>query len=339
MTASLSPVQDSRRGLLDSRFDPLNFRRYRRPSADDMMIVESLSSLLRRTLRDSDSTFEHHVKSFEDVIPLNLGPQVSTVARLQSLALMRQKSFFELKWGSNIREADKDLCVHIMQDMVSKMDAASRDEVFQRLCFPRKRRAPDDDMNAAQSKSKQNAKHTRLNARFRQKGKQHPGTAYKLPINATQAKPRDEVGSSATKLSTDLSKKVNPTVVGESTLHIRCPSCPICNKVITVKKKRSYSHTNQKGAFYYIFQCCNKEFSHLSSLPKLRKFKKLEPACELHEWTFRNDKWRLYCRGREWTRCQHCEALFLSYTGKDQYHTKSECPLSKFAAQHCELVD
>ena len=381
---SISRVRKKRGDVSSVGSEMSIYQKSKFPVADDRAILDSFSRLLL-TLRNSDSSSGHPVQTFdaggfsnksplfEDVIPLNLGPEVSTSMRLKTLLQMQQKSYFKVNWGPNIQKNAKDLCVHIIQDLLSNMDAGSRDEVFQKIYFSRKRRAPDIVMHTSQLNANQQVKQPRLNAWFKQNGKQNPGAlrqlpiaatqtntdhklrietsqtntahavrsdarqnnvAHELPIDATQIEPRDEVGSSAIKSSPNVSKTVDPTNIGDHTFSILRPTCPICNQVVTTKNKRLYSHTNQKGAFYYIFKCCNKEFSHLGSLPKLKKFKKLLPPRNLGEWSFRNNKWRLYCRGREWTRCQHCEALFFSYTGKNQYHTKSECPLSK-----CELIE
>lgn len=387
---SISVVRKKRRDVSSAGSDNLNSRKSKLSAIEERAI-----SRLLLTLRNSDSssgnsvkTFgdvippnfgpELSVKTFNDVIPLDLGPDVSTSTRLQTLAQMQQKSYFKVNWDPNMRKVEKDLCVHIIQDILSNMDARSRDEVFHRSFFSQKRRAPEVVMHASQVNVNQQVKQPRLDAWFEQNGKQNPGTvrqlpiaatqtgtdqklridtsqtntthslridvrqtnvAHELPADATQIKPRDEAGSSAIKLSPNVLATANAINIVDQKFSILRPTCPVCNQVVTIKKKRQYSHTNQKGAFYYIFQCCNKEFSHLGSLPKLKKFNKLLPPWDLAEWSFHNNKWRLYCRGREWTRCQYCEALFFSYTGKNQYHTKSECPLSKLTPQKCELIE
>ena len=112
------------------------------------------------------------------------------------------------------------------------------------------------------------------------------------------------------------------------------PTCPKCHKGLKCDAIRPYTHQNQKDSFYRIFRCCGREFSNMSTLSgtKNRQFKDLTPVDhQLHEWKYHHSKtglrkWKLTCRGQDWTRCEHCKALFKDINGKNNYRTKNKCP-------------
>ena len=93
-------------------------------------------------------------------------------------------------------------------------------------------------------------------------------------------------------------------------------------------EKANYMHRTSKGCFYYIYRCCGAEFSTLRCLTsdKWKTFRKLEPPSRPAKWFQKDGQWRLKCRGKTWTRCDHCRALFLYFTGRHAHHTKEKCP-------------
>ena len=110
------------------------------------------------------------------------------------------------------------------------------------------------------------------------------------------------------------------------------PTCPKCGKRITVWEIRPYNHQKQNGCFYFLFRCCDTDFSNMAALSvdKNRQFKHLTSAVStLTEWRFRmgneKGKWRISCRGQDWTRCDHCKALFKNHNGVKSYRTKDKC--------------
>lgn len=135
-------------------------------------------------------------------------------------------------------------------------------------------------------------------------------------------------GESARKRRNDAGTSI--TCIAES------PTCPKCKKKITVRNRRPYNHKKQNGSFYFIYQCCGTDYSNMSVLSGInnKQFKKLTPAVStLSEWHYLRypdgkGKWRITCRGRRWTRCEHCKALYKNTKGKKSYHTRDRCPWS-----------
>ena len=310
----------------------------RRMTEDEDSFVSLESNFTQ--LRVSEDSLEH-------TLSIPCGPDVDISTRVKIFRQMLQASCFQLNWEKAIQEADKELCVAVIQQMVSKMDAGSRDEILQRSFISRKRRAADCVVGAQQPKkspTKQHTKHSRVTEWFRDNTQRAPDGGIKVPTAATPAKQSRHCGGySGVDKNTSSSSvgqlhRVNAAVVEHHNFDARCL---VCGKRITTRRRRLYTHKSQKGAFYFIYQCCGKEFSHLGSLSAdCKRLKDLLPARKLIEWKFVKSKlgykWRLnQCRGRDWNRCQHCEAIFLDYTGKNTYHRKSECPYASYA----ELLD
>ena len=115
------------------------------------------------------------------------------------------------------------------------------------------------------------------------------------------------------------------------------PTCPKCYKPFKCKEIRPYTHNKQKDSSYHIYRCCETDFSNMSSLSgsKNKQFKDLDPADDhLHEWKYRTvkkgrGKWKLRCRGQDWTRCEHCKALYKDNHGSSSYHTRDRCTWSR----------
>ena len=97
-------------------------------------------------------------------------------------------------------------------------------------------------------------------------------------------------------------------------------------------------YTHRAKILEYIYQCneCKRQWSDLRHFTKERdkRFKDLEPAPkQLSVWyqhpykqhSKRIFEWRLKCRGRVWSRCEHCRAIFLQATGKRGDHSKESC--------------
>ena len=109
------------------------------------------------------------------------------------------------------------------------------------------------------------------------------------------------------------------------------PKCPKCNKTITNGERVSYTHERNNGdSFYYNYRCCMTEYSDLRSLSghRNRIFSRLlPPPLQLVRWVHNGRKWKLICRGRQWTRCEYCRALYMFGRGAKGYHTKEKCPL------------
>lgn len=109
------------------------------------------------------------------------------------------------------------------------------------------------------------------------------------------------------------------------------PTCPKCKKAITNARRLPYTHERNNGdSFYYNYRCCYGEYSNLRYLSgqKNRIFSRLLPPPQtLVRWIHNGRKWRLSCRGRQWTRCEYCRALYMFGRGTKGYHTKAKCPL------------
>lgn len=106
-----------------------------------------------------------------------------------------------------------------------------------------------------------------------------------------------------------------------------CP-VPDCGKLMRAKRI-PYTHGNSGKSFCYIFDCCGAEYSSLRSLSsdKCLRFERLEPVPrQPARWYKQGGQWRLKCRGKVWTRCDHCNALFMHHSGKSGRHTRDKCP-------------
>lgn len=337
--------------------------RHRSTTGNDSVIsIVSLDSNFNQLRVSSEDSFEHSMPlnpaprlstdssltplpgaedSSKHIVPVDLGPDVHISNRLNTLKQMEKAFFFQLNWGPVIAEADKDLCVNIMQHLLSKMDAASRAEVCQRICPSRKRRAIDLT-EQQQYPTKQRTQHSRFTQFFRDNIQQSTDTGTDIPTACTAMlakQPRGVDNNTIARLDA-VHLDTFSAVTDQSNFDERRPTCPLCSQTITVQRQRLYTHRHCKGAYYIIYQCCGREFSHLASLKGCKIFDSLQPAQKLIEWKFVRNKWRLNgCRGRDWTRCQHCEAIFAYYSGKNAYHTKSECPYFSNYAQTCEEID
>ena len=96
-----------------------------------------------------------------------------------------------------------------------------------------------------------------------------------------------------------------------------------------------YTHTEK--ILDYIYQCthCGKQCSDLRRFEKERdkRFKDLEPTPKQpsvwyqhrYKHSKRNFEWRLNCRGRVWSGCEYCRAIFLQAAGKRGDHNKERC--------------
>lgn len=55
-------------------------------------------------------------------------------------------------------------------------------------------------------------------------------------------------------------------------------------------------------------------------------------------WYRQGGQWRLKCRGKVWTRCDYCSALFMHHSGKSGRHTKVESLFrSKTSPLHAQI--
>ena len=135
-------------------------------------------------------------------------------------------------------------------------------------------------------------------------------------------------GESARKRRNDASTPITCTAA--------FPTCPKCKKRVTVRDRRPYNHKKQNGSYYFVYQCCGTDYSNMTILSghHNKQFKKLSPPVStLSEWHYLTypdgkGKWRITCRGRRWTRCEHCKALYKNTKGKKSYHTRDRCPWS-----------
>ena len=109
------------------------------------------------------------------------------------------------------------------------------------------------------------------------------------------------------------------------------PKCPKCKKPIANGERVSYTHERNNGdSFYFNYRCCMAEFSDLRSLSGHRNkifSRLLPPPAQLVRWVHNGRKWKLICRGRQWTRCEYCRSLYMFGRGSKGYHTKEKCPL------------
>ena len=100
-----------------------------------------------------------------------------------------------------------------------------------------------------------------------------------------------------------------------------------------------YTHKNKVQAVIYGCQVCGKQCSTLRRFDqeKDKRFKCLEPPADqpsvwYEHWfdqsrSKRESQWQLNCRGRIWSRCQYCRAIFLQANGKNGDHSNQRCPV------------
>ena len=107
-----------------------------------------------------------------------------------------------------------------------------------------------------------------------------------------------------------------------------------CGKEMTAHLV-GYTHSTQILDCIYHCNHCGKQCSDLRHFTKERdnRFKDLEPAPKQpsvwyqhpYKHSKRKFEWRLNCRGRVWSRCEYCRAIFLQATGKRGEHSKERC--------------
>ena len=108
-----------------------------------------------------------------------------------------------------------------------------------------------------------------------------------------------------------------------------------------------YTHRTKAIACIHRCERCGKQCSNLARFEKEKdkRFKYLEPVPEQpsvwyehsfdHKSSCRGNEWRLDCRGRIWSRCEYCRAIFLQANGKTGNHSKEKCPAWR---EHCDTL-
>lgn len=242
-------------------------------------------------------------------IPLNL-KESATSARVETLKRMWDASFFKIDWP------DTHLCADIIEQMLSNMNDRERSAVLRRVSL---QQAP-----ASTGSRKRCAAKLVGSTAAKQK---RTGTNSALQLKAWyQAKHNQQPAGGV------LTQPVPSDCRGTSGSSVKRPTCLECKKEISSGERRPYTHKRQNGSFYLIFRCCGKEFSNLASLSgeKNKQFSDLKPVhSDLAEWRFEEKRWRLKCRGQNWTRCDHCQALYKYAPGARNYRTKEKCRWSQ----------
>ena len=219
---------------------------------------------------------------------------------------MRDASFFKHD------SSDTDLCADIIQQLLCTLSADKRSAVLHRLSL---QQAP-----AATASRKRCAAKCGASAAAQQKRTKsvlHLETWYQQ-VQAASVSTQEPVCPS-----------------------MRCPSCPECKKDIPNGVRLPYTHSRQNGSFYVRFRCCGKDFSNLSCLSGAnnKQFLRLEPPPSgLQEWKWVNNKWRLWCRGREWTCCDHCNVLYKYSSGEKCQHTREKCKWKYLSVTEAETA-
>ena len=292
--------------------------------------------------------FSNHSGSFNKKhIAVYLGTDGDNKTRVENLTRMWHAAFFGIDWPNKV------LCTDIMNQMLTKMTDASRQEVLLNLLLQQKKEVRSNIVSEALLKMDFSSR-AAVFGRLPLPPSAAPSIPRKRPANASicvTGAPKPAVASNRLKeyWVSDRHKRLKPSSTPAQPdpfsrppeVVINAQTCLKCKQKIPTGLRRPYTHQKSNGSFYLIFRCCGQDYSDLRNLSGERNkhFQGLKPTkSQLIAWAFDDKfkKWRLMARGQSWTRCNHCKALYKNFSGKSGHHPKSKCPWAHLSEMDAE---